>query len=97
MPSQIHQDGAAGGRGIACDCGFQFFLGYDTPETIGAKKQIIGILQGHSLFSAFYSHFHSRAQSGGQDVALRMLLCIFGADNATFNQAANVGVIASQA
>ena len=42
---QLYQSGTAFCRGIFTDSMFQFILRDDTPETIGAKQQIIAILQ----------------------------------------------------
>ena len=49
------------------------------------------------MFGRIRKEFPARAKCGGEDVALRMRLSIFGTNNASLDESSYVGVIARQA
>src|SRR5258708_34151075 len=96
LPGELHQSRATVGRSVAAHRCLEFFFGNDAPKTVGTEKEIVAVLQGYTMFSAVDRYIPSRSQSGGEDVALRVLFGIFGAHDAAFHEPAHVRVIASQ-
>jgi hypothetical protein len=96
LASEIDQSGARVGWRFAADGRLQFFFGDDAPEAVGAEQEVIAFEQVESLVGAVDGQFPSRSESGSEDVALRMLFGVLGADDAAFHQAAYVGMIAGE-
>ena len=67
------------------------------PETVGAEKKNVALFQRDGVFGNVRSDVAAGAESGGEDVALGVRLGVFGADNAAFDQATNVRMVASEA
>ena len=57
----------------------------------------VALFQRNGMFRHVRSEFASGTQSGGQDVALRVRLGIFGTHDSVLDQASHVGMIAGEA
>ena len=90
----IHQLQAGFGRWFSQRDAGQFGLSHDAPESVGAKDEDIAHFEGYGPFRSMRDNLLARSERGGEDVALRMRLGIFGADDAAFHQPSNVGMIA---
>jgi len=97
LQGQLHQDGAALSGIVAFHGRLEFLIAHNAPQTVRTQKKIVGVLQGHCVFGSLHSYLDACSQRGCEYVPLRMFFCIFGADNASLDQSANIGVVASQA
>jgi len=61
LPGQLHQGGAAFRWWIPGHGGLQFFLGHNTPKTVGAKQEMVSLLQGQGPVGTIDRQFPSRS------------------------------------
>jgi hypothetical protein len=97
LPGQLHQHVTAFGGSVGGYRRLEFCLSHNAPKAVGTEQEVVTLDQVDALFGAVDGQFPACSESGGEDVALRMLLGIFGPDNAAFYQPAHIGVIASEA
>jgi len=68
-----------------------------SPESVGTKKEDVTFFEGHGEIRSVRNDIASGAEGRGKNVALRVRLGVFGANDAALDQAADVRMIAGEA
>ena len=83
-------------RSMARDDTQQFLFADLAPKAISAQDQRIAGFEFKWLGEGLGREFGSGAESGGEDVSLRMVLRFFGTQDTGFNEAPDVGMIVGE-
>jgi len=74
----------------------QVGVAHQAPESVGAKNKDVTVFQGDGVFGNVRGDLPAGAQGSGKNVALRVRLGVFRADDAALDQAADVRMITGE-
>jgi len=93
LEGHVYQKAAGIGGSVRSHDAGDIWLADHAPEAVGTKHQRIAFIQGDGVIGAIGDDVFARAEGRGENMALRVRLGVFGADDAAFNEPAHVGMI----